>query len=97
MNSANVDRIGGHSDPETQSRDTNIQALQYSSSFFAIMGGMLLASNIEWSKYGFIMLALGSGQMLLTSVLTRDKNLIFYSGSVFLFVDCLGVYRWLIQ
>ncbi|MCM1981869.1 hypothetical protein [Lyngbya confervoides] len=71
--------------------------LQFSSSVCAVAGGVLLASNTPVSKYGFLLLALSSGQMLLTSGLTGNRGLMVYSGSVFCFVDCLGVYRWLLQ
>ena len=70
---------------------------QLSSTSFAITGGILLASNTELSKYGFIFLALSSSQMFLASWLKQDVNMIFYSASLFFFVDCFGVYRWIVQ
>lgn len=73
-----------------------IKRLKLSSSIFAIIGGVLLALNIKISGYGFIFLAMSSGQMLVASILMRDQMMIFYSGSLFIFVDCLGVYRWLL-
>lgn len=74
-----------------------IKCLKWSSSSFAVTGGVLLASKTTLSGYGFIFLALSSSQMLLASVLLNDRSMIFYSASLFLFVDCLGVYRWLFQ
>ena len=72
--------------------------LRYSSSVFALAGGIILASNIdEISKYGFIFLALSSFQMLLSSVSIKDQSMLIYSGSLFIFVDCLGIYRWVLQ
>jgi hypothetical protein len=73
------------------------QILKISSSFFALVGGILLASNTAISSYGFILLAMSSSQMLIANLQTRDKVMILYSGSVFIFVDCLGVYRWLLS
>jgi hypothetical protein len=70
--------------------------LKWSSSSCAIAGGILLASNISMSKFGFIGLAASSFQMLLASYLLADKTMIFYSGALFIFVDCLGIFRWLI-
>ncbi len=70
--------------------------LKCSSSIFALVGGTLLASNINISEFGFLFLAFSSSQMLVASIVERDKFMIFYSASVFLFVDCLGVYRWII-
>lgn len=74
-----------------------IQCLKWSSSSFAIAGGILLAAKIPLSGYGFIFLALSSSQMCLASVLSHDPSMIVYSASLFLFVDCLGVYRWILN
>jgi hypothetical protein len=70
--------------------------LKWSSSFFAVLGGMLVSSRTEVSPFGFIFLALSSSQLLLFSLIGKDKAMVVYSGAVFFFVDCLGVYRWLI-
>ncbi|WP_373539853.1 hypothetical protein [Chamaesiphon sp.] len=70
--------------------------LKWSSSACAIAGGVLLASNISISGFGFIGLATSSFQMLLASCLLADKTMVVYSGALFIFVDCLGVFRWLI-
>jgi hypothetical protein len=71
--------------------------LSYSSSAFAFAGGILLASNADpISKYGFIFLACSSFQLLIVSFLSKDKSLLIYSGSLFFFVDCLGIYRWIL-
>jgi CheY-like chemotaxis protein len=70
--------------------------LKWSSSSCAIAGGILLASNISISGFGFLGLAASSFQMLLASFLLADKTMIVYSGALFVFVDCLGVFRWLI-
>jgi hypothetical protein len=74
-----------------------IRFLEFSSSGCAVAGGSLLASNIEHSKYGFIILALSSSQMLIASIMDRKKTLIVYAASVFCFVDCLGIVRWIFQ
>lgn len=71
--------------------------LKLFSSFFAVLGGVLLASKIETSGNGFIFLTMNSSQMLLASILRGDKSTICYSGSIFIFVDCLGIYRWLLD
>ena len=70
--------------------------LKLSSSICALLGGSLVASNTPLSGYGFLLLVLSSSQLLVSSTLEKDFALIFYAGSVFLFVDCLGVYRWLL-
>ncbi len=73
------------------------EKLKISSSFFALIGGTLLASNTPSSGYGFIFLAMSSSQMLIANLQIKDKVMILYSASVFIFVDCLGVYRWLLN
>lgn len=70
--------------------------LKLSSSLCALLGGVLLASKLEFSRYGFIFLAMSSSQLLSVSIWERDTSMMIYAGSVFLFVDCFGVYRWLI-
>ncbi|BAU12407.1 hypothetical protein LEP3755_29360 [Leptolyngbya sp. NIES-3755] len=72
-----------------------VTRLRWSSSFCAIAGGSLLAAKVALSGYGFIFLALSSSQMFFASVLSNDRSMIVYSASLFLFVDCLGIYRWI--
>ena len=71
--------------------------LKYSSIFCALLGGILLASNVSNSGYGFIFLALSSGQLFVASIQNKDTSTILYAASVFIFVDCLGVYRWVLN
>lgn len=71
--------------------------LRFSSSVLAITGGVILSSNIPASKYGFILLALSSSQIFVSSLISGDKSLMIYSASLFVFVDCLGIYRWLLH
>ncbi|MEM9904095.1 MAG: hypothetical protein AAF921_03615 [Cyanobacteria bacterium P01_D01_bin.44] len=71
--------------------------LKLSSSLCALAGGSLVASNTAISAHGFLLLVFSSSQLLVASILDKDLPLIFYSGSVFVFVDCLGVYRWLLS
>ncbi|WP_309743425.1 MULTISPECIES: hypothetical protein [unclassified Chamaesiphon] len=76
--------------------DKLAKTLQLTSSACAIAGGTILAANIPAiSKYGFIFLALSSSQMLIASLRTKDMPMIIYSGSLFCFVDCLGIFRWI--
>ena len=68
-----------------------------SSSLCALCGGALLALKIPISGYGFIFLTMSSSQLLVASILQRDKIMIFYSLYVFIFIGCFGVYRWLLN
>ncbi|MDJ0727734.1 MAG: hypothetical protein QNJ38_21745 [Prochloraceae cyanobacterium] len=79
-----------------KSRFQFTQVLKWSSSIFALIGGILLSAKIDVSGYGFIFLACSSSQMLLASILQKDIVTIVYSSSLFIFVDCFGVYRWLL-
>jgi hypothetical protein len=71
--------------------------MKLSSSAFAILGGVMLASNTNVSSYGFVFLAISSCTMLLANFLLGNRSMIVYAGSLFLFVDCLGIYRWVLK
>jgi hypothetical protein len=87
-----------HKSRSVSTKDKLAQTLQLTSSACAVVGGVLLAANIEKiSKYGFILLAMSSSQLLVASLIKKDVRMIIYSGSIFFFVDCFGVYRWIIQ
>jgi hypothetical protein len=81
----------------TVPKDSIAKFLQYSSSACAIAGGVMLASNSEVSGYGFIFLALSSSQMLVASIRRKNTSMIVYASSLFVFVDCLGIYRWILK
>ncbi len=89
----------GDSAPRTRRKtDTALaRTLQFSSSACAVAGGVLVSSNTAVSKYGFIILALSSSQIFASSFLLRNQSLMIYAASLFIFVDCLGIYRWLLQ
>ena len=71
--------------------------LQASSSVCAVAGGIILASNTDVSSYGFFFLALSSSQMLVSAFLQQNTSIMIYAGSLFIFVDCLGIYRWVLK
>ena len=66
MNSANADNLNATSSSGKVDKTTIAKGLQFSSSFFAVAGGTLLASNTEVSKYGFILLALSDAYIFFT-------------------------------
>jgi hypothetical protein len=74
-----------------------IKNLQASSSVCAVAGGVILASNTNVSSYGFLFLALSSSQMLVSAFLQNNTSIMIYAGSLFVFVDCLGIYRWVLK
>ncbi|MGD1865344.1 MAG: hypothetical protein ACFB0D_12380 [Phormidesmis sp.] len=69
--------------------------LKYSSTVCVVAGGILLAANVPTSRFGFIFLALSSAQLLLASLAESDRTTTFYAVSLFICVDCLGIYRWI--
>ncbi len=71
--------------------------MKLSSSALAILGGVMLASNTNVSSYGFVFLAISSCVMLMANFLLGNRSMIVYAGSLFLFVDCLGIYRWVLK
>lgn len=73
------------------------ETFKWLSSLLGILGGFILALNLKVSPYGFLILATSSFSMLISSYINQDKGLIFYSLSIFLFVDLLGIYRWIIN
>ena len=82
----------------SESKDRLANTLKLTSSACAVTGGIMPAANLpNISRYGFVFLALSSSQMLVASLRTKDTTMIIYSSSLFFFVDCLGIYRWIIQ
>lgn len=77
-------------------KNSSTQLLKISSSICAVIGGVMLAAKLNISSYGFLFLALSSSQLFVSSIQSKDSLMMFYSGSIFLFVDCFGVYRWLL-
>lgn len=71
--------------------------LKNSSTFCVLVGGIMLASNTSLSKYGFIFLALSSSQFLVASILSQDWETAIYFAGIFIFVDGLGVIRWVLN
>lgn len=81
----------------SRAEDRVARILKLTSSACAVAGGVILAANLDISKYGFVLLAMSSSQMLIASLRTGDRPMIIYAGSLFFFVDSLGIYRWIVQ
>ena len=73
------------------------EVFKWSSSFFGIVGGVMVASNTEATPFGFLFLAMSSFQFLIACLIIQDKSFIFLAASTFIFVDLLGIYRWLLS
>ena len=74
-----------------------IQRMRWISSIAGLSGGIIVASNTEISKYGYIFLALSSSSLGISSYLDRDTSLVVYSASLFIFCDLFGLYSWLFR
>jgi len=73
-----------------------VLGLRLSAAFCALVGGVMVASNTSVSPYGFLVLCLSSGQLCLVAWWIRDRLLLLHSGVMLVFVDGLGVWRWLL-
>lgn len=73
-----------------------ISVLKIFSIWGSATGGVLLASNVAISPYGFIFLAASSFSITIASILEKNFLNIFYGTTLFIGVDLLGVYRWII-
>ena len=78
-------------------KNSLIQRLRWISSVSGLTGGIIVASNTEISRYGYIFLALSSLSLGISSYLDRDTSLIVYSASLFIFCDLFGLYCWLFR
>ncbi|WP_019509612.1 hypothetical protein [Pleurocapsa sp. PCC 7319] len=90
-------RLHQNNQHSKNTRSLEAEILRWSSSLFAVVGGFILALNLTISAYGFILLAASSLQLLISSCMQQDKSLIIYSGSIFICVDILAIYRWVLS
>jgi len=71
-----------------------LDILQYSGAFFGIVGGIMVASNTKYTKYGFIYSTIASLILSLWCFYSREWGY-FVLNLVYLSIDTFGVYRWL--
>ncbi len=60
-----------------------------------ICGGVLIALNIAISKYAFLIFLVSSISWLIQGYKNKDNALVLLN-IVFIVIDLIGVYRWLI-
>jgi hypothetical protein len=58
-----------------------------------ITGGILVALNFEYSKFGYIFFMLSAITWVAQGIKNKDNSLILLNG-VFVCVNSLGIYRW---
>lgn len=61
----------------------------------SVLGSILLALNIEYSKYGYLLFLIGSVFGLITSIIIKKKSFMFMN-FYFTLVNILGVIRWVL-
>lgn len=66
---------------------------EYLGSVLGILGAVLVAINIEESKYGFILFLLSSIVLMIFSKMQRLSGL-FIMQFVFMGINAIGIYRW---
>ena len=61
----------------------------------SVLGSILLALNIEYSKYGFLLFLVGSVFGLITSLIIKRSSFVMMN-AYFTVVNLIGVYRWVL-
>jgi len=70
-----------------------LDILQYTGAFFGIIGGLMVASNTRYTKYGFIHSTIASILLSIWCFISREWRY-FVLNLVYLCIDIFGVYRW---
>lgn len=73
-----------------------VHVYQIGSIFWSVVGGFMLASNIEISPYGFVFTAMGSLSFAIASFIKRDFLNLLYGATLLFVVDLLGAFRWIV-
>ena len=70
-----------------------LDLLQYSGAFFGIIGGIMVASNTKYSKWGFVYSTIASIILSVWCFASREWGY-FALNLVYFGIDTFGVYRW---
>ena len=70
-------------------------ALKWTGTLSGIAGALLLASNISESPWGFVLFAVSSVCWGAAGVIMREPSLMLLH-SVFLTINFIGIWRWLV-
>jgi nicotinamide riboside transporter PnuC len=79
----------------TITTENQYKMVEWIGSLTGIAGAILLALNFEWSKYGYVFFLLSSMALIYFSYQRELKGLLTQQ-LVFLGINLLGLYRWLI-
>ncbi|WP_024792099.1 hypothetical protein [Candidatus Ruthturnera calyptogenae] len=58
-----------------------------------ITGGLLVALNFEWSKFGYFFFMASAINWIIQGSKNNDNSLVLLN-TVFVFVNILGIYHW---
>ena len=58
-----------------------------------LTAALILSSNVSWSKYGYLLFALGHIMGVVIFYKDRDHAMLWHN-AVFLSIDAWGIYRW---
>ncbi len=58
-----------------------------------IIGGLLVALNFEWSKFGYLFFMASAISWIVQGAKNNDNSLVLLN-AVFVFVNTLGIYHW---
>lgn len=67
--------------------------IEIAATLSTLIGAVLIASNIETSKYGFIFFLLGNIAFIRLGMFTKLNSLIV-TNLVFIFLNLFAIYRW---
>ena len=70
-------------------------ALKWLGTVTGVLGALVLALNIPVSGWGWVLFTISSISWTVAGLVLRDMSLAVLQGA-FVFVDLLGVWRWLI-
>ena len=73
-----------------------IEVAKWSGTVLFFVAAILLSSNFEYSRYGFIVFFLGHVVLSSLFFYLKDKPM-FIQNFVFLFVDAYGIYNYFIR
>jgi|TARA_B110000046_G_scaffold142889_1_gene149778 nicotinamide riboside transporter PnuC len=71
----------------------HLMIARWSGTFMGIAGALLVASNIEASKYGFPLFLVASALWGIVAYCIKDYALLLLQ-VVFFSIDSYGIYRW---
>ena len=72
------------------------QNLKWVGTFLFLSAAITLSANFEYSRYGFILFAIGHTILSVIFFTDKDKPM-FFQNFVFLFIDAYGIYNYFIR